>query len=65
MEDTMDMNHDETAEFPREIILTGEPFFMEVTEEVQADGSKTLHLRGDGTMQLRAVPPAAGLAITR
>jgi hypothetical protein len=61
MEDTMDMNLDgETVQTPCDIILTSEPFFVEVSEEVLADGSKVIHLRGDVPMQLRAVPPAVG-----
>jgi alcohol dehydrogenase YqhD (iron-dependent ADH family) len=51
MEDTMDTK-------PTEIVLTGEPFFVALEEEVQADGSKVLVLLGDGQVQLMGVPPS-------
>ena len=54
MEDTMDT-------MPREIVLTGEPFFVAVEEEQQPDGCKVILLRGDVPMQLRAVPAAGQL----
>jgi hypothetical protein len=59
MEDKMHTDTDgENEQMPCDIILTSEPFFVEVSEEVLADGSKVIHLRGDAQLQLRAVPPA-------
>ena len=52
MQEARDMKYEESGEYPREIILTGEPFFVDGIEEVQADGSKVLDLRGDAQLRL-------------
>jgi hypothetical protein len=60
MENTMNTNVDGDrgmAQMPREIVLTGEPFFVAVEEGQQADGSRVPVLHSEGLVQLRAIPP--------
>lgn len=61
MENTMKTNVDGDggmAQMPCNIVLTGEPFFVAVEEEQQADGTRVIVLHSEGLVQLRAVPPA-------